>query len=397
MRCRLIRAGRGLPTFPPTFLNLSQQAVNKKTLLQVRYGYPGLGITCNEYLEALPSAEYAKIVVFLCGPDNPLIRQQVPADEVIFLNLSKRSLKGLALKGVMKLRAICKKNRVHTVLAHRYKSFKIAVLVGFLCPFLRVFGVFHRFGSFKTLSRKLLGTWALKRGYKIIAVSEALQQDILSARMGGTPKEIIAIANCIDSDLIEEKLYSRQEARAFFKLPESRFVVGTIARLSKAKDLPTLLKAFAEVKKRLPEAHLLIVGEGHMQSALEKQCQELCLDSCVTLTGRVDGAWKVIPAFDVFALSSVEEPFGRVLLEAMAAKTPIVATNTAGAREVLGSGYHLSGVRDYQGLADSIVHMATMDQQQKSLLIESLYHRLTENFNRQVFQKKLLSCIDNRL
>lgn len=363
----------------------------------MRYGYPGLGITCNEYLAAFPSADFAKIVVFLCGPDNPAIRQQVPADEVIFLNLSKGSLKGVALKGVLKLRAICQKNRVDTVLAHRYKSLKIMALVGLFCPSLRVFSVFHRFGSFKTLSRKLVGAWCLKRGYKIIAVSEALQQDILNAGMGATPKEVVAIANCVDPDLIEKRICSRPEARAFFNLQENHFVVGTISRLSKAKDLPTLLRAFAEVKKRLPLAHLIIVGEGHLQAALEKQRQELHLVGSVTFAGRVEEAWRVIPAFDVFVLSSVEEPFGRVFLEAMAAKTPIVATNTDGAREVLGPDYHLSPLGDYHDIAESIVQVATtMEQPQKSLLVENLYLRLRKNFNRQVFQKKLLCCI-NRL
>ncbi len=318
----------------------------------------------------------------------------MPADEIIFLNLNKSSLKGLALQGVFKLREICQKNHVDTVLAHRYKSFKIAALAGLFCPSLRLFGVFHRFGSFKPLSRKLLGKWCLKRGHKIIAVSEALQQDILNARMGGTPKEVIAIANCVDSDLIEKRICSRQEARTFFNLQENQFVVGTISRLSKAKDLPTLLKAFAEVKKRLPMAHLVIVGEGHLQSALEKLRQEMHLDSSVTFAGRVDEAWKVIPAFDVFVLSSIEEPFGRVFLEAMAAKTPIVATSSTGAREVLGSGYPLSPLGDYHDLAESIVQMATIDQPQKNLLIEGLYLRLIKNFNRHDFQKKLLSCIN---
>lgn len=365
----------------------------KKTLLQVRYGYPGLMITCNEYLETFPADEYRKIVVFLCGADSHAVRSQISADAIIFLNLAKKQLRGLSLSAVRKILSICRDEKVDLVLAHRYKSLKILTMVDlFYNPGMMV-GAVHRFGQFETLPRRLVGRWFIRRGYKFIGVSEALRQDILAAKIGACAEDVLALVNCVDVDAMNEGLLPSESARRFLGLTREQFVVGTIARLSEAKDYPTLIESFGLIKKRIPESTLVIVGEGHLKGRIEQLVREVGLADSVLFTGRIDNAWRIVSAFDVFVLTSRSEPFGRVLLEAMIARVPIVASNTGGICEAVGNDFPLEPPGSSHQFAEAVIRVQNMDGREKERLTEKMYLRVQDKFSRQAFTRKLQDFI----
>lgn len=112
-------------------------------------------------------------------------------------------------------------------------------------------------------------------------------------------------------------------------------LLGTVARLTEQKDLETLLEAFAEVLETHPKTGLAIVGDGPKRDELEKLAREYDISENVSFTGYRSDIPQLMHAFDTFVLPSRWEGFGRVFLEAMAASTPIVASNVSAIPEIV--------------------------------------------------------------
>jgi glycosyltransferase involved in cell wall biosynthesis len=111
--------------------------------------------------------------------------------------------------------------------------------------------------------------------------------------------------------------------------------VVAAGRLHQQKDYPTLLRAFAGVTRQIP-AQLLILGEGDERSALEALAQSLGIRDDVHFLGYVENPLPIMRHAQVFALTSTQEGFGNVLVEALAAGAPVVSTDCPhGPREIL--------------------------------------------------------------
>jgi glycosyltransferase involved in cell wall biosynthesis len=123
-------------------------------------------------------------------------------------------------------------------------------------------------------------------------------------------------------------------------LLERRKVVVTMARLVPIKNVRLLVDAMALLRERVPDAHLLIVGDGPERAAVRARVGELGLLECVTFLGQVPH--RDTPACyrsgDVFALSSEFDNSPNAVLEAMASGLPVVATDVGGVRGLIGSG-----------------------------------------------------------
>jgi glycosyltransferase involved in cell wall biosynthesis len=144
----------------------------------------------------------------------------------------------------------------------------------------------------------------------------------------------------IYNPVITPELFARAEEpldHPWFRPGEPPVVLG-VGRLTQAKDFPTLIRAFALVRKERP-ARLMILGEGEERPKLEALVRELRLEEDVALPGFVDNPYKYMKRAAVFVLSSRWEGFGIVLVEAMALGTPVVATDCpSGPAEILENG-----------------------------------------------------------
>lgn len=115
-------------------------------------------------------------------------------------------------------------------------------------------------------------------------------------------------------------------------------VILGVGRLTRQKDFPTLIRAFAEVRRRRP-ARLVILGEGEDRPVLEGLVAELALGDAVSLPGFRDNAMAYIAGSAMFVLSSAWEGLPTVLIEALAAGTRVVSTDCpSGPREILEDG-----------------------------------------------------------
>ena len=177
------------------------------------------------------------------------------------------------------------------------------------------------------------------------------------ARRGCVPRgKLHVIENAIEI----EEIASREEAREALRqvlgeLPEGP-VIGTLARLTPVKDLPTLLRAAARVIQKRPEAVFVVGGEGPERGRLEALRDEVGLRRSVRFPGTLPGR-RVVAAFDAAVLTSLQEGMPNFLLEAMAAGVPVVSTRVGSIPGLLQGGRlgRMAPPGDPAALADALL------------------------------------------
>lgn len=138
-------------------------------------------------------------------------------------------------------------------------------------------------------------------------------------------------------------------------------LVVCVARLHPQKDLPTLLRGWSSVVAELPDARLVVVGEGPDRPGIESLCDRLAVSESVHLVGFDDHAVDWIATADVVAITSVWEAIPLVLAEAMSLGVAVVSTDVGLARELLGDGTtgQVVAVGDDAGLALALLRLLT--------------------------------------
>jgi glycosyltransferase involved in cell wall biosynthesis/peptidoglycan/xylan/chitin deacetylase (PgdA/CDA1 family) len=163
--------------------------------------------------------------------------------------------------------------------------------------------------------------------HSVVAVSGRTEQ--ILAEHAGHHRGLLTIRNGIDID----RFHRRTAAAA-----GGGMVIGTVARLAPEKGLDRLVHAFGQLRTRHPALRLIIAGDGPERSKLQSLARSLGLESAIEFSGQVDDVERVLDRLDVFALPSLTEGIPLALLEAMAARLPVVATAVGGVPEVIVSG-----------------------------------------------------------
>lgn len=209
----------------------------------------------------------------------------------------------------------------------------------------------HGEGIKRKLTAKFAG-WFYGWADSIVAVSEGVAADLVN--IGLPPKKIHVIYNPIVDDELKSKLKQPLE-HPWLQEGQPRIILG-VGRLTKQKNFTTLIEAFAIVRRHI-SARLMILGEGEDRAALESTIKQLNLDSDVLLLGFVDNPYQYMSQAAVLVMSSIWEGFGNVLVEAMAAGTPVVSTNCpSGPAEILVDGEYgkMVSVEDIEEMAKNI-------------------------------------------
>jgi glycosyltransferase involved in cell wall biosynthesis len=157
----------------------------------------------------------------------------------------------------------------------------------------------------------------------IIAV--APEEGRAAAAIGLNPRKLTTIPNGLEP----LELAPRAAARHAIGVSDKEVVIGFVGRLVEQKAPDVLLKSFALASRSAPNARLAIVGDGRLSSSLKAISRDMRVQDKIIWLGERD-AREILAGFDLFALASRKEGLPYVVLEAMAAGLPLVATASAG-------------------------------------------------------------------
>jgi len=216
---------------------------------------------------------------------------------------------------------------------------------------------------------RVLSRFVTARARKVIAISRSVQQFLIQEREVEDETKI----EIVPYGFKRRNRSNLQEIKSV----ESRPRIGTIARLDKQKDLVTLIMAFNLVMSKFPLATLDIVGDGPERKKLLKLVHKLGIQSQVNFMGKIDDVYPFLSRLDTFVLTSKYEGFGMVLLEAIDAGAPVIASKTASIPEVLGDSFAgLCKVGDASDFATKIMKSFALDF--RSILLSTQSRRLSQ-------------------
>lgn len=236
-----------------------------------------------------------------------------------------------------------------------------------------------------------IARWTYKWADRVVAVSKGVADDV--AELFSVPREKIDIIyNPIVNPTLNEKMNESVE-HPWLNQDSYPVIIG-MGRLIRQKDFSTLIRSLVEVKKEIPEAKLMILGEGKERKKLESEIKNLNLEKDVTMPGYVNNPYSYLKQSSIFVLSSAWEGFGNVTVEAMATGTPVVSTDCrSGPGEILENGKYgcLVPVGDYKKMAKAII-----DTLHKPVEAQLLVEKANE-FNVERAISSYLDIIENKL
>jgi glycosyltransferase involved in cell wall biosynthesis len=295
------------------------------------------GVSARQTFEAIPDLTVLPLDLGKpLGPRSGLARAQA------FVSNAKG---GLALT---QLAMWCRRNRVdlvHVTERPRQTLFGLYVarLAGCAC-------LVHAHTSMYPGDATRLVKWRLNQADALVGVSKFTAGSY--PRLAGLPaSKVFAVLNAVDPHAFTPEVAAagRASMRQRLGLPPDVAVIACVARMTRWKAQHTVIDAFAQLRRQFPGARLVLAGlpgdtalegPGDYRDYLMRRVEALGLSECVSFPGFLSQA--DMPCFygaiDVLAHPSHEEPFGLVLVEAMASEKPVVAIDAGGVPEIITSG-----------------------------------------------------------
>jgi N-acetyl-alpha-D-glucosaminyl L-malate synthase BshA len=250
---------------------------------------------------------------------------------------------------------------VHYAIPHAYAAYMAKMMLKEKGIDIKVVTTLH--GTDITLvgshpSYKTAVEFSINNSDVVTSVSESLKQDTL--RLFTITNEIKVVHNFIDTEKYDRESQNECQRIAVAK-PEER-ILTHISNFRPVKRIEDVVKIFYNVQKEIP-TKLLMVGEGPEKRNAELLVKKLGISDSVIFLGNSHEIAKILCYTDVFLLPSKSESFGLSALEAMAAETAIISTNTGGLPEVNVHGVtgYLSNLGDVEDMSKNAVSILKDD------------------------------------
>lgn len=224
------------------------------------------------------------------------------------------------------------------------------------------------FGPIRTKLFREIERALARHTTRLIAVSPQVRDDLVE--LGVAPAEkfsVIRLGIDLESRVLTQD--RREEFRQHVGIPEERFVVGWIGRMTAIKRVPDILTSFKLLLDRGVDATLCLVGDGPDRESAELLAKELGIAGHVIWPGYQRDVSPYYALFDAFVLPSANEGTPVVAIEALAAGRPIVATRVGGVPDVVTEGEdgYLVAVGDVEAIAESLERLARDPELRRSL------------------------------
>lgn len=365
--------------------------MKQKRILQLLYSDDtSIGNVRREISRSFSECELEITVAFLTGEQQTKLTSN---ERSIFLNFSRESVKHQHPKIFFQLYTFLKQENFDVILCHRAKTLTLVHKINKLLKVKQCIFIAHNFSEFKQFSRRLSLLLFSDYRWQYIGISKAISTHLKSLNNGCIAEQVFTIENAIDCKKTISQLRSKQDVKMMFSLPDDKFIFGSVGRITRSKGQYDLVQAFHQLHKIYPDSCLAIVGSGPDTDHIINYLHEHQLNDSVFMLGFVTDAYQYMTAFDAFILPSHKEGFGLVLIEAMAAKLPIIATDTGGIPDVLGPEGTLVPVSDITALALAMESYRKLEPKQLSQIAERLQQRLFARFDINNFQEKYRALV----
>lgn len=225
---------------------------------------------------------------------------------------------------------------------------------------------------------------------RIITVADG-EQTLARRYRVGFPQLFVTVHSGIDPANYDKPV-DKTAQRAFLKLDENAPLVGAVGRLGKQKSPLDFVQMAALVYSHMPQTHFVWAGSGPLKEAAQNLSEELGIGEVCHFIGEYKDVPSLLGAMDCFVLPSLWEGFPIVLLEAMAAGVPIVATDIPGNDEAVSSGKNgwLVPPASPSALAEKVLGLLN-NLEQAATFARSSRERIHQEFTR----AKMLASIQN--
>lgn len=209
-------------------------------------------------------------------------------------------------------------------------------------------------------------------------------------------EHIKCMYNGVNTDEFVFSDMHRVRLRNYLKIDNKSTLLMCIGRLTLAKDYPNLLRAFSKINHEF-NAKLAIIGDGPLKKELYKLSQQLDICERIYWLGIQDNVSEWLSACDVFVLSSEWEGFGLVVAEAMSCSRVVVATDSGGVKNVIGTSEFLVPIKDSERLLQKIHDVLSLTPEVKTSISAMNRSHILENFSLPVITQRWVDLYEGKI
>lgn len=179
-----------------------------------------------------------------------------------------------------------------------------------------------------------MGCWTIRQNTRLIAISEAVKQYLISERV--SEQQIVRVYDGVDLRQYQPRQNSARE--------KSEMIIGIVGQIGERKGHKYLLETLSALVHSYPQVRLWIVGkepehsQEHYTEQLQQYIKEVHLEPYIQWWGFRTDIPDILSQLDILVLPSLQEPFGKIVIEAMAMEKPVVATMVGGVPEIVVDG-----------------------------------------------------------
>ena len=275
--------------------------------------------------------------VFACLDELGTLGEELKAEGFPVEVIGRKA--GLDWRCAWRLSRFLRREQVDVIHAHQYTPFFYGIMARMVYRRPPILFTEHgrHFPDYPRRKRILANRLLLQRRDRVIGVGEAVRQALINNE--GIPADRVGVVyNGIDTERFADRPAERDEVRREIGLQPGDFAILMVARLDYLKDHATAIRMLARVARQAPYAKLVLAGDGPESGKVEELVAELGLARQVRMLGLRKDVARLVQAGDLFLLTSISEGIPLTVIEAMAAKLPVVATQVGGMAEVVEHG-----------------------------------------------------------
>lgn len=275
--------------------------------------------------------------VFVCLDELGTLGEELRAEGFPVRVLGRRP--GADWTCTQRLADLLRRERVDLLQAHQYTPFFYGLTARLLYRRPPILFTEHgrAFPDYPRPKRMIANRLLLERRDRVVGVGQAVCQAVIHNE-GIPARRVAVIYNGINLAAFADGVAQRDVIRQALGVGDRDFVMILVGRLDPLKDHATAIRTLEEVRRRRPDARLVLVGDGPERGRIESVIARQQLAPYVRLLGLRSDVARLLSAADLFLLTSVSEGIPLAVIEAMAAGLPVVATHVGGVGEVVQDG-----------------------------------------------------------